>query len=183
MNFVFKCPHCGMHKNYQDYDIGKKYSCIYCKQKAVITVPDDAPQPAIQLEDEDGIKNYLSPHTSNWNEKYKDIGNPPQGGKATKIWEDITISKESWKYICFIYIALITISYIIGWNTGIDAFYIAPIVLSLIFVCPVLLLGLIVFSPVIFGVASGIIILLILMKASLKDILLINFISQLDKKR
>ena len=184
MNFVFKCPHCGMRKPCQDYDLGKKYNCSECLREVVITFPqDDVPQPAIQLDTEDAGKNYLSPHTSNWDEKYKDIGNEPQNGKAANIREPLTIPKEFWKYAVFIYLALIIISYIIAWNTGIDAFYIAPIVLSLIFVCPVLLLGLIAFSPVIFGVVSGIIVLLILMKASLTDILLINLISRIDKKR
>ena len=173
-----------MRKACQDYDLGKKYNCSECLREVVITFPqDDVPQPAIQLDNEDAGKNYLSQHTSNWDEKYKDIGNEPKNGKAANIREPLTIPKEFWKYAVFIYLALMIISYIIAWNTGIDAFYIAPIILSLLLLCPVLLLGLIAFSPVIIGVASGIIMLLILMKASLTDILLINLISRIDKKR
>ncbi len=173
-----------MRKACQDYDLGKKYNCSECFREVVITFPqDDVPQPAIQLDTEDAGKNYLSQHTSNWDEKYKDIGNEPKNGKAANIREPLTIPKEFWKYAVFIYLALMIISYIIAWNTGIDAFYIAPIILSLLLLCPVLLLCLIAFSPVIIGVASGIIMLLILMKASLTDILLINLISRIDKKR
>ena len=184
MNFVFKCPHCGMRKACQDYDLGKKYNCSECLREVVITFPqDDVPQPAIQLDNEDYEKKYLPQHTSSWDEKYKDIGNEPKNGKAANIRDPLTIPKEFWEYAVFIYLALIIISYIIAWNTGIVAFYIAPIILSLILVCPVLLLGLIAFSPVIIGVVSGIIMLLILMKVSLTDILLINLISRIDKKR
>ena len=84
---------------------------------------------------EDAGKNYLSPHTSSWDEKYKDIGNEPKNGKAANIREPLTIPKEFWKYAVFIYLALMIISYIIAWNTGIDAFYIAPIILSLLLLC------------------------------------------------
>ena len=163
MNFVFKCPFCGMHKVCQDYDIGKKYECPDCKQKAVIIFQPDSTvqQPAIQLDNEDYEKKYLPQHTSSWNEKFQDIGNEPQNGKSALKQKKTKNFEEWFKIILCVYLAITIICFVIGWNTNIAAFYIAPIILPVLF----LILYLIVYSPRVFGTIFGIILLLFLMKA------------------